>query len=287
MQIEKTSLATPDVARLLARVHGIAPNDVGYAGMKDKHAVTSQWFSLRGVMELNRQGLDVDGVRVLEATRHAQKLRRGQLAANTFEITLRGCTGTDVEPQLESLRERGAPNYFGEQRFGWDNLTEAERWLKRRRRSHTSKFKQGLYLSVLRSFLFNQVLAGRVAAGNWDSVIDGDVIAETEPTGPMWGRGRSATQGQAAQLEQLALEPYWEMRDGLEYAGVTQGRRSLTLKADAFSWELGSTPGSTPRSTIDSNQLMTRFSLPPGGYATSFLGEIFEWRRSDGDDSKV
>jgi tRNA pseudouridine13 synthase len=287
VQIEKTSLTTPDVARLLARVHGIELNDVGYAGMKDKHAVTTQWFSLRGVMDLDHQGLNVDGLRVLASMRHSQKLRRGQLAANSFEITLRGCegtgTGAGVESQLESLRLRGAPNYFGQQRFGWDNLTEAERWLKRRRRSHTSKFKQGLYLSVLRSFLFNQVLAGRVVAGNWDQIIDGDVLHETDATGPMWGRGRSATQGQAAVLEQLALEPHREICEGLEYAGVTQGRRPLVLKAQAFSWEFES----NGPSNADSNQLLTRFSLPPGGYATSFLGEIFEWRRSDGDDSKV
>jgi tRNA pseudouridine13 synthase len=287
VQIEKTSRATPDVARFLARVHGIELNDVGYAGMKDKHAVTTQWFSLRGVMDLNRQGLNVDGLRVLAATRHSKKLRRGQLAANSFEITLRSCAGNgagaDVNSQLESLRSRGAPNYFGEQRFGWDNLTEAERWLKRRRRSRTSKFKQGLYLSVLRSFLFNEVLAARVTAGNWDEIIDGDVLQETEATGPMWGRGRSATQGQAADLEQLALEPHREICEGLEYSGVDQGRRPLALKAEAFSWELDS----NAPSNADSKQLVTRFSLPPGGYATSFLGEIFEWRRSDGDDSKV
>ncbi|MFV2089927.1 MAG: tRNA pseudouridine(13) synthase TruD, partial [Pseudomonadales bacterium] len=232
-----------------------------------------QWFSLRGVCELNREGLGSGGLEVLACARHSQKLRRGQLAANSFEITLREHCDGGAEAQLEVLKTSGAPNYFGAQRFGWNNLTEAERWLKHRRRSRTSKFKQGLYLSVLRSFLFNEVLAGRVAAQNWDRPIDGDVLVEGEPTGPLWGRGRSATSGQAAHLERAALESHLHISEGLEYAGVDQGRRPLMLRAEEFSWEIG--PG----------EIVTRFSLRPGGYATSFLGEVFRFLRTDENDS--
>ena len=123
-------------------------------------------------------------------TRHTSKLRRGQIASNQFMIVLRDLGAGEFEEGLEVLSLQGAPNYFGAQRFGWDNVEKATAWLAVRRRRRTSKFKQGLYLSVLRSFLFNEVLAARIAAGNWDRAIEGDQLCAGKPAGPLWGRGR-------------------------------------------------------------------------------------------------
>ena len=119
---------------------------------------------------------------------------------------------------------------------------------------------------MLRSYLFNEVLAARVERKNWRVPIDGDVLVEKLPTAPLWGRGRSATGGAAAAIESSALEAHRQIMEGLEYAGVKQDRRRLQLIAEGFSWAL------------DGDNLALAFSLPPGGYATSLLREIFRWR---------
>lgn len=272
VEIEKTGLSTPELARMLADAHGIDHMDVGYAGMKDKRAVTSQWFSLRGVAALEDTIAAIDEIRILTQTRHQQKLRRGQLDGNEFQILLRNPDPDGTEnPDLSAAEAAadalvsGAPNYFGEQRFGWDNLQKATAWLRERRRRRLSKFKQGLYLSVLRSYLFNEVLAARVAADSWASLLQGDrPDAGGMPTGPLWGRGRSATADLAAEVEQQALAPHAKILEGLEYAGLDQARRSLVVVPIGFA-----------RTTCDEG-LRVSFTLGPGQYATSLLADRFQ-----------
>ncbi len=265
LEVEKTGIGTPELARMLADAHGIDHVDVGYAGMKDKRAVTSQWFSLRGVAELDDGVTAIDGVRVLRAARHRQKLRRGELAGNDFQIRLLGVDPDAAEVAAEALAQQGAPNYFGEQRFGWDNLEKATAWLADRRRRRLPKFKQGLYLSVLRSYLFNVVLGHRVQAGNWNRVMEGDSLdSRGRPTGPLWGRGRSETDALAAMLEATALEPHGAILEGLEHAGLNQTRRSFVLEPTGFSSR-----------RLDAG-IELKFSLGPGEYATSLLTDRFE-----------
>ncbi len=265
VEIEKTGLGTPELARMLADAEGIDHVDVSYAGMKDKRAVTSQWFSLRGVESVEESVAAIDGVRLLHQTRHLRKLRRGELAGNEFRIRLRDVDAAGAGALMAALGETGAPNYFGSQRFGWDNLEKAAAWLSARRRRRVSRFKQSLYLSVLRSFLFNEVLARRVAAGNWNRVMDGDCLDEHgEPTGPLWGRGRSATDALAAMLETSALAPHSALLEGLEHAGVTQARRAFVLRPEALT------------ATPVPDGLEVSFVLGPGGYATSLLADRFE-----------
>ena len=265
LELEKTGIGSPELARMLADAHGIDHVDVGYAGMKDKRAVTSQWFSLRGVVALDDSALAIDGVRLLKQTRHRQKLRRGELAGNDFRIRLRSVDPVAGQAAARTLADAGAPNYFGEQRFGWDNLEKASRWLAERRRRRVSRFKQGLYLSVLRSYLFNSVLAHRVEAGNWNRAMDGDCLdPRGYPTGPLWGRGRSATDALAAQLEAAALAPHRSLLEGLEHAGLKQARRRFVLHPEDFSCA----------DLTDGIEL--RFTLGPGEYATSLLMDRFE-----------
>jgi tRNA pseudouridine13 synthase len=265
VEIEKSGMTTPELARMLADAHGLDHVDVSYAGMKDKRAVTSQWFSLRGVDVLDEAVATIDGVRLLDQTRHSRKLRRGELAGNEFCIRLRSVDAERACERITSMAETGAPNYFGAQRFGRDNLEKATAWLSSRRRRRVTRFKQSLYLSVLRSFLFNEVLARRVAAGNWNRVMEGDCLdANGDPTGPLWGRGRTATDALAATLETSALAPHVALLEGLEHAGVTQARRAFVLR---------------PRDlTVHPLQegVEVRFVLGPGGYATSLLADRFD-----------
>ena len=264
LELQKTGIGTPELARMLADAHGIDHVDVGYAGMKDKRAVTSQWFSLRGVALLDETVAALDGVRVLNQSRHRQKLRRGELAGNEFRIRLRALDPVSGRKAAMALADAGAPNYFGEQRFGWDNLEKAKAWLVERRRRRLSKFKQGLYLSVLRSYLFNSVLAHRVEAGNWNRLMEGDCPdARGFPTGPLWGRGRSATDALAAHLEEAALAPHGSLLEGLEHAGLQQARRSFVLQPEHFSC------------TALADGVELRFTLGPGEYATSLLMDRF------------
>ena len=265
VELEKRGMGTPELARMLADAEGIDHVDVSYAGMKDKRAVTRQWFSLRGVSSLDETVTAIDGVRLIHQTRHARKLRRGELAGNDFRIRLRSVDAGKAGTLTADLGASGAPNYFGAQRFGWDNLEKASAWLSTRRRRRISRFKQSLYLSVLRSFLFNEILARRVAAGNWNQVMEGDCLdANGDPTGPLWGRGRSATDALAATLESSALAPHAALLEGLEHAGVTQARRGFVLRPE----DLATEP------LADGIEL--RFFLGPSGYATSLLADRFD-----------
>jgi tRNA pseudouridine13 synthase len=283
LRLEKTSLGTPELAQRLARAFEVPEVAVGYAGMKDKHAVTEQWFSVHTPREADALP-SLPGVRLLETTRHQRKLRRGELAGNRFRIRLREVSGSGWVERLREIGDRGVPNYFGPQRFGSDNLERARAWLPQRRRQRIPAFRSGLYLSVLRSFLFNEVLAARVRAGNWRRLIGGDVAmaqspqlagapAPQDPTGPLWGRGRAIVSGEALAIEAAALAAHRALCEGLEHAGLTQERRTLVLRPSALGWQCRG-------DTVD-----VEFTLPPGGYATVLLGEAFALHDGAGHDA--
>jgi len=293
LRVRKRGANTDWVARELARFAGVRPGDVSYAGLKDRNAVTSQWFSLRlaGAAEPDWPALQLDGVEVLEAARHRRKLRRGALAGNRFEIVVRDLqgSGAELEPRLQAVRERGVPNYFGPQRFGRDggNLERAEA-LFAGRLNERNRNRRGLYLSAARSFLFNQVLAHRVRDGSWETALAGEALVlagsrsffvveapdaevdrrlaegDIDPSGPLWGRGEPPVQGAARALEEEVLAPYPLFREGLEAAGMEAERRPLRLRPQGL--EGGLEDGGSA--------LRVRFTLPAGCYATVVLREL-------------
>ncbi len=257
LYVEKVGINTTDAAARIARCAGVPTRDVGYAGMKDKHAITRQWFSVPDG-EFDTGAIDAE-VTVLEMSRHTKKLRRGEVAANDFCVVLSGVRDT---PTLDCR----FPNAFGPQRFGGDNLAQATDWVLHRRRRKISRFKQGLYLSVLRGTLFNAVLDARREQGTWDSLLPGDVAdAAGLPTGPLWGRGRSASADAAAEIEREALQPFADVMDALEHAGVQQDRRAFVAEARDLTVE-----------ACASDALAVRFTLPAGAYATVFLAQGFD-----------
>jgi len=271
LRIEKRSLSTSAVVGLLAQATQQPESAVGYAGMKDVLAVTEQWFSLPADgLAAAQVAVEQDArLRCLDEAMHSRKLRRGQLLGNRFVVRLRNAAAvTDL--QLSKIQHTGLPNYFGLQRFGrqGSNLQRASQWLQQRqtprgRARPLAAFTKGIYLSALRGFLFNEVLAARVRAGNWHQVLDGDHCLGAAPTGPLWGRGRSASQRQAALLETAALADHQAWCRGLEYAGVDQARRRLCVVPQQLDWQ---------RSWDD--LLTLRFALPSGAYATSLLAEL-------------
>lgn len=292
VQVRKRGANTEWVARQLARHAGVASADVGFAGLKDRDAVTTQWFSvdLAGCPEPEWSTLDAEGVEVLGRACHRRKLRRGMLQGNHFDLVLRELSGPreELEARLRQVAKRGVPNYFGEQRFGRDggNLIAAEALLSGGRRER-NRHKRGLYLSAARSYLFNTVLSHRVARGDWRRALPGEVLmpadvgslvvtdavdekialqvkrGELRPTGPLWGRGRPLPRGEALALEEAALEKLAAWCRGLEFVGLKQDRRPLALPVCQLDWNF-----------VDARTLRLRFKLPPGGYATTVLREL-------------
>ena len=291
LSIEKRGLNTNDVAISLARFAGVKQLAVGYAGLKDRHAVTLQWFSvdLAGKAEPDWAELNSENVRVVEVIRHSRKLKRGAVRSNHFQITLDEFNGEQeaLIKRFELVQQQGVPNYFGEQRFGRNdaNLKQAEKLLKGEIK-HIKRHLRGIYLSAVRSYLFNQVLSQRVAGKTWNKPIPGDVFMldgshsvftvdaidedilrrvnefDIHPTGPMWGTGALMTVDKALALEIRALQPYHAWCEFLENAGLKQERRALRIKVTDIEWE------------FQGSNVVLRFGLPAGCYATSVLREL-------------
>ncbi|MEJ8856234.1 tRNA pseudouridine(13) synthase TruD [Variovorax robiniae] len=269
LDVEKNGANTVFVAQQLAEAAGVQERDVGYAGLKDRHAITRQWFSIylpKGETP-DLTLLQHPEFKVLNQSRHVKKLRPGDLQGNRFRIVLRDVTADRdaIEANLKAVASQGVPNYFGAQRFGHDggNVEQGRAMLAREIRVRNPK-KKGIYLSAVRSFVFNEVLALRIQQGLWGKTLPGDVMDEAgRPTGPLWGRGRVITTDQAQALENGVAGRHATLCDGMEHAGLDQERRALVASPAEMSWEWP-----------QANQLVLTFSLPAGSYATGVLNEI-------------
>ena len=291
LTIEKRGMNTAFAAKRIAAWAGIPDMGVSHAGLKDRHAVTRQRFSVHLPKKVapDLSLLESDDLRVLTAEWHARKLPRGALAGNRFELLLRDAEGDRdaVQDRLQAIAARGVPNYFGEQRFGreGDNVGHALAMFGGRR---VRREQRGLLLSAARSQLFNRVLAARVEADCWDRALEGEVwmldgsrsvfgpqaleatleerlaAFDVHPTGPLWGAGALRTQDACRTLEEAALADVESLalRAGLEAAGLKQERRALRLRPLDLQW-----------AWVDAG-LRLRFALPPGSYATVVLREL-------------
>ncbi len=299
--VRKTNCNTEWVARKIATRAGVPHKAVGYAGLKDRRAVTTQWFSvhLGPRPEPDWSSLCGHGIEVLESHAHKRKLRRGVLAGNAFDILLR-----DVSGDLEGLAQRvdriagaGVPNYFGPQRFGraQGNLYRAEAMFlgapaQDERGRRATRHLIGLYLSAARSQLFNEVLAERVQRDDWHSALPGERLqllgshshflaediddtlrervrsGDVQPTGPLLGAGTPLTTADAAALEAQVFDRYPHWCAGLAETGLKQERRPLVLYPEDLSLEWDAP-----------DRCRLRFALPAGSYATAVLRELVVW----------
>ena len=264
--ISKRDQNTSWVAGLLAQLAGIKRGDVGFCGLKDRFAVTSQWFSLYlPGRDLDLSCLRHDDFQVMRSARHSKKLRRGMHQGNKFEIILRDFSvdAIALQERLNVIQKYGMPNYFGEQRFGHqgNNLREAQTLISADKLKG-NRHGTGLYLSAARSWLFNLVIEKRITENQLYSVSEGG------DTGPLWGRGRSSVGGAVEEIESRVLAPWDSWCYALEHAGLKQQRRSVLVLPDdiASNW-------------MAKDQLKLNFSLPNGCYATVLLREIAELYR--------
>ena len=305
--LEKRGVTTLAAVGALSRYAGVSERDIGFAGFKDRHAVTSQHFTVpvrppkAGPAPSWAEDALGEPFRVLSALPHARKLPRGALAGNRFTVVARGLTSSvsraAVEERLAHIAKRGVPNYFGEQRYGRgaSNLAAVEAWaaggeLPGRRE------ERGFVLSAARSLLFNAALAARVEAGNWDVLLPGDLanldgsrsrfkVTELDdtlrerlatfdihPTGTLAGSGETGLLGEGAALEQAAWAalplPWGAVPAVLVAAGMEVDTRPLRLPVRELTWSWGEDAAGAV--------LTLQFRLPAGGYATTVLRELFD-----------
>lgn len=296
LYVEKTGSNTDWVAKRLAECCGVPARQVGYAGLKDRHAVTRQWFSVQLPQIDDVQQIQSnlpDEVTILQSDRHNKKLRTGGLKSNQFKIIIRDIQGDkqQIEENIARIKVQGVPNYFGEQRFGHDmgNVNKAEDWFAGKFRPNNRKLKS-LLISTARSWVFNHILAERIRIDCWLRPVPGDIFqldgshswfADEEQadadkilqrlneqdihiTAALWGEDEVQSRADTAVLEQRIAEQFPGLLAGMGKHRVKQDRRSIRVrvKQSAFEWK--------------GDALTLEFELSAGCYATSVLRELIE-----------
>jgi len=290
VRVEKRLHNTEGVRRELARLAGVRPAEVGYAGRKDRVAIARQWFSVPRLDPGRALAWECEGIRVLEAVRHPHKLRTGQLRGNRFQLMLRDLPEPErVAPVLARMVSRGMPNRFGPQRFGSDAANAARaRALLEGAPVGGSRSQARFLISALQAEVFNAVLAARPLP--LDRLETGDVawlhasgasflvedVAREAPrasafeisaTGPIFGS--RTLEPRAAPLEReravyRKLEiPSAEMLRLPRGVRLRGARRPLRVRPDAASSE-----------PVGDGAVRLSFALPPGSYATVLVEEL-------------
>jgi tRNA pseudouridine13 synthase len=289
LKVRKRNANTQWVARELARLAGCRPAEVGYAGLKDRRALTLQWYSVpRPRSAVDWHAVRAESYEILEAHPHTRKLPRGALAGNRFAVRIRppGEAGTELAARLAArlaaIAQRGVPNYFGSQRFGRNggNLQclDAPQRLPPQQR--------GFALSAARSVIFNALLAARVTDGSWEHLQAGDVAnlegrgsvfrvdavdatlsercrrLEIHPSGPLWGEGSPPSAGEVLELETAIAARYPDAAAACAVARMAQERRSLRIAVHEL------------RCEVEAQAVRIHFRLARGCFATAVLAEL-------------
>ena len=288
VKVRKTDCNTLFVGEQLAKFAGISARNMSYAGLKDRKAVTEQWFSLQmpGQPTPDFSQFSLDGVEILEITRHQRKIRIGSLQGNHFEILLRNAEETDeLKVRLDFLAKNGFPNYFTEQRFGRDgnNLTQALRWANGEIKVK-DRNKRSFYLSAARSEVFNLIVAKRIELGLAQQVLNGDILQlngshswfvadESEDltqlqqrliqqdillTAPLIGEEDKSE----VDFENDIFAQHQALFDLMRQERMKAARRPILMQPQQFQWQ------------FEPNGLRLKFYLPAGSYATALVREL-------------
>ncbi|MBW2507281.1 MAG: tRNA pseudouridine(13) synthase TruD [Deltaproteobacteria bacterium] len=292
--IEKRQLTTPQAARALCDALGLDVGRCGWAGLKDRNALTRQWISLAGTTPDAVKGAVVEGVRVLDASAHPQKLRTGHLRANRFVLRLRNVDPErldDLRRVLAKIEARGLPNYYGEQRFGreGDNAQRALRWVRGESRPPRPGFQRKLQMSSLQAELFNRCVASRVKTSTLGQVFAGDVMKKHEsgglfisedplldqpradaweisPTGPIFGAKMRWPCGTVRAREEAVLAD----------AGLSPAHFARWKRVAPGTRRFVRVPVGEIGLSVSDHTVTLDFTLPAGAYATILVREILK-----------
>jgi tRNA pseudouridine13 synthase len=285
--IDKTGANTEWVARQLARIADCSVRDIGYAGLKDRHGICRQWFSmyLPGKPLPSLDSLPSD-IKVVSITQHKKKLKHAGLKHNEFSVVLRGMKNdslNELERRWDTIRENGVPNYYGYQRFGREGgtITKALRWKNAKTRPR-SRQESSMVLSSARSYLFNRSLSTRVDRGDWLIPHQSDLII-FDGSGSCY-----AYQGDSDTLDRLRLGQVHIASDGRSLSSDSlegscrddEDAVSVCLEQLLVKQRVASTNRPLrviPKScqlTFKNDEVQLRFQLPPGSYATAVLREL-------------
>ena len=288
VKVRKTDCNTLFVGEQLAKLAGISARNMSYAGLKDRKAVTEQWFSLQmpGQPTPDFSQFSLEGVEILEVTRHQRKIRIGSLQGNHFEILLRNAEETDeLKERLDFLAKNGFPNYFTEQRFGRDgnNLTQALRWANGEIKVK-DRNKRSFYLSAARSEIFNLIVSKRMELNLAQQILVGDVLQlngshswfvvdESEDlaqlqqrlaqqdvllTAPLIGEEEKS----AVDFEHEIFAQHQALFALMRQERMKAARRPILMQPQQFQWK------------FEPNGLRLQFDLPAGSYATALIREL-------------
>ena len=288
VKVRKTDCNTLFVGEQLAKFAGISARNMSYAGLKDRKAVTEQWFSLQmpGQPTPDFSQFSLDGVEILDVTRHQRKIRIGSLQGNHFEILLRNAEETDeLKVRLDFLAKNGFPNYFTEQRFGRDgnNLTQALRWANGEIKVK-DRNKRSFYLSAARSEMFNLIVSKRMELNLAQQILVGDVLqlngshswfmvdksedlAQLQQrlaqqdvllTAPLIGEEEKS----AVDFENEIFAQHQALFALMRQERMKAARRPILMQPQHFQWQ------------FEPNGLRLQFALPAGSYATALIREL-------------
>ena len=273
----------------LAKFLGISAKNMSYAGLKDRHAVTEQWFCLHlaGKETPDFSTFECEGVEILEVTRHNRKIRTGALEGNHFELLLRDVVETnELKQRLNQLQAVGFPNYFTEQRFGRDghNLTQVQRWASGEI-SVKDRKKRSFYLSAARSEVFNLVISQRIADQQMQTVLLGDYLQlagsnsffevkaedlmqsqqrldenDVLLTAPLIGENSLEQNGN--EREKAIVAQHENLISLMKKERMNTARRAMLCKPQDLRWQ------------FEPEGLRLKFFLNSGSYATGLVREL-------------
>jgi len=164
--VRKKNLSTLELVGIIARYLGIQNKEIGYAGLKDKHAMTKQYISIHKKYEETMDNFVHEGVKIVSKTYHNNKIKIGHLKGNRFYINLKKVNPTSaqkIDEALKSISDLGMPNFFGYQRFGndGDNHIDGEKIAKGEKKERNPKIRK-LLINAYQSHLFNLWLSRRL-----------------------------------------------------------------------------------------------------------------------------
>ncbi len=269
IKIEKKNLTTLDVVKRISKTFKIKEKLIGYAGLKDKRSISIQYISIPYEKELenNLHNIEDDNLRILDTTRHKNKLKPGHLKGNIFEIKIKTDDKKQLLKRLEKIQTVGFPNFFDSQRFSSNNFELGMKLLKGEK-VKASPYKIRLFISAVSSKIFNLYVLERIKKGKFLETIEGDIVKNIKgkdiPTGPILGYKMPEPQGESFNFERKILETVGIRKEDFKPFKSKGTRRIIRTFPEIYNV------------SCNGEKIILKLFLPKGSFATVLLKELSE-----------